>query len=99
MIGMVGGCGMPKTGVAYLAWNEGTVDCREPDFAYQLICDPAQQADCPVDAVDGLLIATQYDVAWREDLFVNFDFMMYRSPLRCVKQDIISWSLIRRHRG
>lgn len=74
MIGMVGGCGMPKTGVAYLAWNEGTVDCREPDFAYQLICDPAQQADCPVDAVDGLLIATQYDVAWREDLFVNFDF-------------------------
>ena len=74
MIGMVGGCGMPKTGVAYLAWNEGTVDCREPDFAYQLICDPAQQADCPVDAVDGLLIGTQYDVAWREDLFVNFDF-------------------------
>lgn len=74
MIGMVGGCGMPKTGVAYLAWNEGTVDCREPDFAYQLICDPGQQEDCPVDAVDGLLMATQYDIAWREDLFVNFDF-------------------------
>ena len=74
MIGMVGGCGMPKTGVTYLAWNEGTVDCREPDFAYQLICDPVQQEDCPVDAVDGLLMATQYDIAWREDLFVNFDF-------------------------
>ena len=74
MIGMVGGCGMPKTGVAYLAWNEGTVDCREPDFAYQLICDPGQQEDCSVDAVDGLLMATQYDIAWREDLFVNFDF-------------------------
>ena len=27
-----------------------------------------------MDAVDGLLMATQYDVAWREDLFVNFDF-------------------------
>ena len=74
MIGMVGGCGMPKTGVTYLAWNEGTVDCREPDFAYQLICDPGQQEDCSVDAVDGLLMATQYDIAWREDLFVNFDF-------------------------
>ena len=58
MIGMVGGCGMQNNGVAYLESNEGNVDCRETDFAYQIICDPAQQADCPVDAVDGLLIAT-----------------------------------------
>lgn len=47
MIGMVGGCGRPKIGVAYLAWNKGTVDCREPDFAYQLICDPAAAGRLP----------------------------------------------------
>jgi hypothetical protein len=71
---MVGGCGMPKTGVTYLAWNAGTVDCREPDMAYQLICAPEQKEDRIVDAVDGLLMATQYDVEWREDLFRDFDF-------------------------
>ena len=73
MIGMVGGVGMPKTGVAYLAWNEGIVDCREPDLAYHLICGESKQ-DVLVDAIDGLLMATQYDVSWREDLFENFDF-------------------------
>lgn len=74
MIGMVGGIGMPKTGVTYLAWNAGIVDCREPDMAYRLICAPDTTQDVMVDAVDGLLIATQYDVWWREDLFHNFDF-------------------------
>lgn len=74
MIGMVGGIGMPKTGVTYLAWNAGIVDCREPDMAYYLVCDVDGKKDKYVDAVDGLLMATQYDVPWREDLFHNFDF-------------------------
>lgn len=74
MIGMVGGVGMPKTGVTYLAWNRGIVDCREPDMAYQLICDRGREADSYVDAIDGLLMATQYDIEWREDLFREFDF-------------------------
>lgn len=74
MIGMVGGIGMPKTGVAYLAWNVGIVDCREPDMAYYLVCGPEKKRNMYVDAVDGLLMATQYDVLWREDLFRNFDF-------------------------
>lgn len=74
MIGVAGGIGMPKTGVAYLAWNAGMIDCREPDMAYYLVCAPDVEKDIFVDAVDGLLMATQYDVPWREDLFHNFDF-------------------------
>lgn len=74
MIGVMGGIGMPKTGVAYLAWNAGAVNCCDPDMAYRLYCAKNQKEDRIVDAVDGLLMATQYDVAWREDLFVNFDF-------------------------
>lgn len=27
-----------------------------------------------MEAVDGLLIATQYDIPWREDLFTQWDF-------------------------
>lgn len=74
MIGMMGGNGMPKTGVTYLAWNVGLVDCRDADMAYYLSGDPSIKEDCYVEAIDGLLMATQYDVPWREDLFTDFDF-------------------------
>ena len=32
------------------------------------------QTDIIVEAIDGLLMATQYDIPWREDLFTHFDF-------------------------
>ena len=71
IVGLAGGIGMPKTGVTYLAWNAGVIDCRDPDMAYYLVCAPDVKKDV---FVDGLLIAAQYDVPWREDLFHNFDF-------------------------
>ncbi len=74
MIGVVGGDRMPKTGVAYRAWNAGIADCRDPDMAYYLACAPKDTKDRYVEAVDGLLIATQYDIPWREDLCRHFDF-------------------------
>lgn len=74
MVGMVGGNRMPKTGVTYRAWNAGATDCREPDMAYYLVCAPDETQDTYVEAVDGLLIATQYDIPWREDLCRQFDF-------------------------
>lgn len=74
MIGMMGGNGMPKTAVTYLAWNIGLVDCRDADMAYYLSGAPEIKTDSYVEAVDGLLMATQYDVPWREDLFKDFDF-------------------------
>lgn len=75
MIGMIGGTHMPKTGVAYRAWNVGFVDCRDPDMSYYLKGAKDMPAgNTIVEAVDGLLIATQYDIPWREDLFNHFDF-------------------------
>lgn len=74
MIGMIGGIGIPKNGVVYSAWNVGKVDCREPDLSYILLCGANQGEDKTVDAVDGLLMMTQYDLPWREDLFSDFDF-------------------------
>lgn len=75
MIGMIGGTKMPKTGVTYRAWNVGMVDCRDPDMAYFMAgAKDMKKKDTIVEAVDGLLIATQYDVPWREDLFNHFDF-------------------------
>lgn len=43
-------------------------------MAYFLMLDQEACEDTYVEAVDGLLIATQYDVPWREDLFHHFDF-------------------------
>lgn len=75
MIGMIGGNGMPKTGVTYRDWNVGKVDCRDPDMAYYMYgAKDMKEEDTIVEAVDGLLIATQYDIPWREDLFKHFDF-------------------------
>ncbi|MGN0350679.1 MAG: glycosyltransferase family protein [Roseburia sp.] len=74
MVGVVGGIGMPKTAVIYLAENVGMVDCREPDIAYRMICDPDGREQKEVDTIDGILMATQYDIPWREDLFQDFDF-------------------------
>lgn len=74
MIGMIGGNGMPESGVVFRAWNEGVVDVREPDMAYFMLTNVDYEDNVTVEAVDGLLIATQYDIPWREDLFHEFDF-------------------------
>lgn len=74
MLGMVGGVRMPKTGVVYRAWNIGKVDCREPDLSYYLEGDTKKKQNEVVEAIDGLVMITQYDIPWREDLFANFDF-------------------------
>lgn len=74
MIGMLGGNGMPRTGMAFCSWNEGVVDARNPDMAYLMYGSDTTREDVTVEAVDGLLIATQYDIPWRDDLFTDFDF-------------------------
>lgn len=74
MVGMLGGNGMPENGVIYQAWDIGFVDFRDADMAYELCGRPEVQQNTIVEAVDGLLIATQYDIPWREDLFHKFDF-------------------------
>lgn len=74
MLGVVGGVQMPKTGVVYRAWNIGKVDCREPDLSYYLEGDVGKKEDRVVEAIDGLIMITQYDLSWREDLFRDFDF-------------------------
>lgn len=74
MIGMFGGNNLPKSGMIFDKWNEGKVDVREPDMAYHLILNKTAEADVIVEAVDGSIIITQYDLPWREDLFTHFDF-------------------------
>ncbi len=74
MIGMLGGNQMPKTGMTFCAWNEGVVHAVNPDMAYLMYGSDQTKENVQVEAADGLLLATQYDITWREDLFHDFDF-------------------------
>ena len=60
-------------------WNKERVWALYTEFNYD-----AEKCNCyslpgtyqciPVEAIDGLLMATQYDIPWREDIFKEFDF-------------------------
>lgn len=74
MIGMIGVPRMPKCGVQ---WNErrcgkiygcNILRTAESDF------DEVDGAYKIVEAIDGMMMITQYDITWREDLFKGFDF-------------------------
>lgn len=77
MLGVVGGVNLPKDAVIWSAWNRGrTLSCNNRT-AFEL--DYQQNVDkrcdyTKVDAVDGMLIATQYDIRWRDDLKLAWDF-------------------------
>ena len=73
-VGVIGCASLPRSGVwwdglrtygrvLHACEPESVVDshCMEPDGPYR-----------QVEAVDGLFIATQYDIPWREDLFTGW---------------------------
>lgn len=73
LMGVIGARKLPKNAYAVTAWDTGKVYHNSYDariFGYQ----QKGKIYTEVEAVDGLLLATQYDVEFREDLFENFDF-------------------------
>ncbi|MBR2401345.1 MAG: glycosyltransferase family protein, partial [Lachnospiraceae bacterium] len=74
MIGMTGGTNIPDTGIVFDTWNVGKVDVREPDIAYFMHTDDSITDNREVCAIDGMIMVTQYDILWREDIFTHFDF-------------------------
>ena len=87
MVGVIGAESVPDNGI----WWESS-DCRGKVIeyrhdTYQLLSfergrqQPEAQDYIQAAAIDGLFMATQYDVKWREDLFDGFHFMMFRNPL------------------
>ena len=70
-VGMIGCRNLPKTGV----WWDGmrtygrVLHACEPESVVDSECDEPEGEYMEVEAVDGLCIATQYDIPWREDLF------------------------------
>ena len=72
MMGMVGCSTLGKDAVAVTAWDKGKI---EDNCVQSKLTNSKEDGICSqVQAVDGLLLATQYDIPWREDLFDGWDF-------------------------
>ena len=77
-IGMIGNVGvekMPSTGVMWDADRFGML-YEQHIYETKLLANAFSQ-ELPymeVDAIDGFLMVTQYDIPWREDLFCKWDF-------------------------
>ena len=71
MVGVIGCVNLPATGV----WWDGmrtfgrVLHACEPESVVDSECAEPEGAYQEVEAADGLFLATQYDLPWREDLF------------------------------
>lgn len=74
IIGMIGANDIKNDSVSVGNWEYGKVlACN----GYSEVCGEFREIANDyetVDCVDGMFIATQYDIEWREDLFVNWHF-------------------------
>lgn len=75
-VGMVGVVGVPKMPENGIMWDVDRYGMTYEQHVYEtvLLSNPCRQPLEKVEAVDGLLMATQYDFPWREDLFDKWDF-------------------------
>ncbi len=77
-IGMIGNVGvekMPSTGVMWDADRFGMLyeqHIYETELLSNMFSEKLSYME--VDAIDGFLMVTQYDIPWREDLFCKWDF-------------------------
>ena len=88
MIGAVGSLSVPSDGCM---WNSDRVWCTYHD-------DVRNTAGCDkyytlgsydiayVKIIDGLLIITNHDISWREDIFMDFDFYDASQSMEFAKQ-------------
>ena len=77
MLGLVGALKMPPNGIM---WETERVAAIYSSRVYKTNSfliqkeNAVRDAYYEVEAIDGLLMATQYDLPWREDLFTGWDF-------------------------
>ena len=74
LVGVIGCRSLPRSGV----WWDGlrtygrVLHACEPESVVDSQCRQPEGAYMELEAVDGLFLATQYDIPWREDLFTGW---------------------------
>lgn len=77
MFGMVGVLKLPENGVMLFDRSDNRIGALYTSniyFAGEAEVAEVQGDYQEVEAIDGLLMATQYDIPWREDVFQKWDF-------------------------
>ena len=88
MVGMVGTPHLPENKIPWWAWRVGALyTCNVSamgmfDYEYP---EEAKHGVIEVEAIDGLLMATQYDIPWRDDLFDKWDFYDVSQSLEFIR--------------
>lgn len=76
-IGMLGMAGALELGSSKVMWNYRRVGKIYNGNSYGMkdwLIGEVEGEYCNVEAIDGLLMATQYDIPWRDDVFKRWDF-------------------------
>ncbi len=72
LIGLVGSVELPVSAVMW--YGERVMQSGSSVFLEQYRYSVKEDGYWEVEAVDGLLMVTQYDIPWREDLFDGWDY-------------------------
>ncbi len=87
MLGNVGVRSMPDSGVMWDSDRYGML-YEQHIYETELLANSFDQ-NLPyleVDAIDGFLMVTQYDIGWREDLFTKWDFYDCSQSMEFIRQ-------------
>ena len=75
MLGVIGGINLPQNAVTWDAWNRGATFACDNDHAYVFNYFRSEDRNyVEAEAIDGMIMITQYDIDWREDLELGWDF-------------------------
>lgn len=87
MIGMVGASSLAENAVMGYSPRVGRIYSSNIDGMREVAFGEVTGAYQEVEAVDGLLMATQYDVRWREEVFGQWDFYDISQSLEFRKKE------------
>lgn len=73
-IGMIGLAGSRKLPINAMMWSGERVQYGPNPISWEQYKYEEMDGFWDVECVDGLLMATQYDIPWRDDLFDGWDF-------------------------
>ena len=89
MLGMVGSPKLPENMIQWWGGRCGSIYSSNVSAIFELNFDVRGMETHPpyteVEAIDGLLMATQYDIPWRDDLFDKWDFYDVSQSLEFIR--------------
>lgn len=87
LLGMVGKRNKKLQADALMTWDTGKVLDNVHVSGFWHFCRPSkEEIFAEVWAVDGLLMATRYDVMWREDLFDGWDLYDFSQCMEFIRR-------------